>query len=107
LCYALRLAEKKKSKTALEAAKDAVCYLGENTYHRFFNEIMKVGEYWFESVEVERSQLIKAKADLMDAYGGKVSRRFGKLFGKSGRVSSFVLKHYLNAAFCLRRPKKQ
>ena len=69
------------------------------------NEIMAVVGYWFESVEEEPIQLIKAKADIMDAYGGKVSRRFGKLLGKSGRVSGFVLTHYLNATFCLRCPK--
>jgi len=105
VCYALRLGKKEKSKPALEAAKDADCYLRGRTYYRFFNEIIAVGGYWFESVEGETSQLIKAKADIMDAYGGKVSRRFGKLFGKSGRVSGFVITHYLNAAFCLRRRK--
>lgn len=103
--YALRLAKKEKSKSAIEAAKDADCYLRERTYYRFFNEIMAVGGYWFESVEEEPTQLIKAKADIMDAYGGKVSRCFGKLFSKSGRVSGYVLTHYFNAAFCLRRPK--
>ncbi len=66
---------------------------------------MAVGGYWFESVEVETSQLIKAKADLMDAYRGKISRCFDKLFAKSVRVSGFVLTHFFNAAFCLRRLK--
>lgn len=105
MCYTFRVAKKEKSKTALETAKGRDSYLREKTFYRFFNEIMALGGYWFESVEVETSRLIKAKADIMDAYGGKVSRRFGKLFGKSGRVSSFLVTHFVNAAFSLRRPK--
>lgn len=103
--YAIRLAGKDKSKTALEAANDADSYLKEKTYYRFINEIMAVGGYWFESVEVETSQMISAKADIMNAYGGKVSRQFGKLFRKPGRISNFVITHFHNAVFCLRRPR--
>jgi len=45
--YTLKSAKKEKSKSALEATKDADCYLRDRTYYRFFNEIMTVGGYWF------------------------------------------------------------
>ena len=43
---------------SLEAASDANRYLAERTYYRFVNEIIAVGEYWFESIELETNRLM-------------------------------------------------
>ena len=104
--YALRLARKGENNSAREAASEADRYLREQTYYRFINEVIAVGEHWFESVALETNRMIEAKADMMRTNGGPVTRYLGNRIRQPGRVVCFSITHFHNAAFCLRRPRK-
>lgn len=104
--YFIRLARKQKGITSLQAAINSDRYLREQTCYRFMNEIEAVAGHWFESNEMKTAHYIQAKADLYQAKGGVVGRTMGRILDKPGNVITFLITHFLNAAFCFKSPKK-
>ena len=44
--------------------------------------------------------------DRYQAKGGVVGRTMGRILDKPGNVITFLITHFLNAAFCFKSPKK-
>jgi SAM-dependent methyltransferase len=115
LCYASGLfkkmrrenADRKESRSALEMAIFLDRYLRESTYYRFINEIDAVSKYYFEACELETGAHVRAKIDLLLAGKGAGGANFGAFVRLiDGGTFHALITYLLNAAFCMRNPKK-
>ena len=63
--YALRIRPRVNGLSALETATYWGKYLRERTYYRFFNEIVGLAEFYFNSCEIDTGEFVRAKIDLL------------------------------------------
>jgi SAM-dependent methyltransferase len=108
LCSMIRLLVRQEGRAPLATAVAQDNFLREQTFYRFMNEITALSTYYFETCQVETEALVKAKIDLMRAGGGgsalKIAGVIEFIDGRGGL--SACVTHLVNAAFCLRNPRK-
>jgi SAM-dependent methyltransferase len=95
-------------RSSFDNAVDQDLYLREHTFYRFMNEVLTLSDRYFEYTEVETTALVQAKIDLLNSAGSGTSAMVAGLMEsleRGGRLSSCVT-HLLNAAFCMRAPRK-
>ena len=98
---------KRKEYSALETAVDLDKCLQEDTYYRFMDEIASLSRYYFESCEIETGAFVRAKIDLLMAGQGTGGAKLGTLMRLlDGSKLHSCVTHLLNAAFCMRNPRK-
>jgi SAM-dependent methyltransferase len=81
-------------------------YLREETFYRFLNEVQAVSTHYFESSELETGVFLRAKIDLLKTGGPRAQRRAALLERFDGPALHGVVTHLLNAAFCMRSPRR-
>lgn len=107
LLYALGLGPRKKELSTLERAIELDRYLREETYYRFVNEILMLSQHYFESCEIETEALVRAKIDMLMAEKKPSRRKLGAFARRFGEDNlGLLVTHLLNAAFCMRNPRK-
>jgi len=107
LFYALRLRPRLHDCTAKETALRQDRYLSECTYYRFMNEIRSLAAYYFDSCRSETAQLIRAKADLLNADLNPARRWLGAMVRSfEGMPFTFLVTHLIDTAFCMAGPHK-
>ncbi|HEY3268685.1 MAG TPA: class I SAM-dependent methyltransferase [Armatimonadota bacterium] len=103
--YALRLRPRLCGESALEAALRWDDYLTEKTYYRFMNEIRSVFQGRFASVELETSDFIAAKLDMLSESGNPRHRVLARILRPlCGKVAGSLVTYLMNACFCARQP---
>lgn len=82
-------------------------YLKNETYYRFINEVQSIGEFYFETVEVETELFVKAKLDMMLASSKTYNRLLASLVYKlNPGFVRYVCTNFINAAFHFSNPHK-
>ncbi len=106
--YAFGLKPKLKECSARETAISQNKYLQYQTYYRFLNEVQSVSEFYFREFELETNLFINAKLDMMSNEKKIIKRwlaSFLRLF--EGKILDSVVTNFVNAAFCIKYPKKE
>ena len=95
-------------RSSFDNAVDQDRYLREHTFYRFMNEVMAVSDRYFENTEVETTALVQAKIDLMGSTGSGTRAMVAGVMRslERGGLLSTCVTHMLNAAFCMRVPRK-
>ena len=108
LFYALGFGKRNKNNTSpLQRAIGKDKYLKDCTYYRFMNEIIAVGETYFESVELETNDFLDSKLDLLKNSPSKINHMLCSVINKTPRsLRGSLLTHLITATFCFRTPKK-
>ncbi|MDJ0704395.1 MAG: class I SAM-dependent methyltransferase [Leptolyngbyaceae cyanobacterium MO_188.B28] len=107
LFYALGLGKRDKNTSPLQRAIYRDRYLKDCTYYRFMNEIIAVGEAYFESVELEANDFLQSKLDLLKNSPRTIDHMLFSLINKTARsLRESLLIYLIDAPFCFRTPKK-
>ncbi len=97
----------KRGSSVSEKANFQESRLQKRIYYRFMNEVQNVAEFYFKEFEINTDLFIRAKLDMM-AVDRKMIERWSGSFVRlfEGNILDYVVTNYLNAAFCMRYPKK-
>lgn len=106
LWYILHLRPHLEGKSAAETATIKNEYLQNNTYYRFLNEFMSVGEHYFQDFEIDTYNTLKTKLDLLSQSGSAPRRWLAQTINTiPASFLNGVISHLVNITLIFSNPR--